>query len=146
VTQDTKVKSKWTTRRKVLTLVAVLACAPMLAIPLGLFWELHEANKCPRGFSDALIAKEYERAYDFTSPELRAAADYPSFLKINDGLTLRMGALKSVDVENSEIKDHIYGWSGTVDADLTFERGTLSFVFVLKKTRGAWKIYSYREQ
>jgi hypothetical protein len=117
-----------------------------MVIMSGLFWELHEANKALRGFSDALIAKQYERAYQFTSPELRATADYPTFVKVHDGLTLRSGDLKNVEVSQSEVKEHSDGWYAAVDADMVFAHGSLPFVFILKKENSSWKIYSYHEQ
>ncbi|HXR39304.1 MAG TPA: hypothetical protein VN776_09435 [Terracidiphilus sp.] len=144
--EEAKIKSKWTTRRKVLTSLAILICIPTLVIAPGLFWELHLANSCFRAFNDALVAKQYERAYDLTSPEFRASTDYPPFLKIHNDLTLRMGGLKKVDVIGSNIQEHSDGWFGTVDADMIFDRGTLHFTFVLKKANSGWRIYNYREQ
>jgi hypothetical protein len=146
VNQVAKIKSKWTTRRKVLTSLAILIFIPILVIAPGLFWELHNANDCLRGFGDALVSKQYEQAYDMTAPEFRTSADYSTFLKVHRDLTLRMGELRKVEVGDSEVKDRADGWYGTVDADLVFDRGTLSFVFVLKKAQGGWRIYSYHEQ
>lgn len=139
-------KSKWTIRRKTLVAFLTLAVVAMLAILPGVFWELHESNKALRGFSDALVSKQYERAYEYTSPELRAVTDYPAFVKVNDGLTLRMGDLKNVEVSQSEVKDKSDGWYGTADVQMNFTRGSLTFTFTLKKEKNAWKIYSYREQ
>jgi hypothetical protein len=141
-----KIESKWTTRRKLLVAFLVLTGTAMVVIMPGLFWELHEANGALRGFSDALIAKQYGPAYDLTSKEFRTSVDFQTFLKVHDGLTVRMGDLKSVEVSQSEVKDRSHGWFGTAEASMNFFRGSLTFDFVLKKEDRAWKIYSYHEQ
>jgi hypothetical protein len=137
-------KPKWTTRRKLLVAFGVLIGSAMVVIPSGLFWELHEANTAFRGFTGALIAKQYERAYDFTSPALRATADYATFVNVHDGLTLRMGNLESVEINKSEVNERKDGWYATLDACLVFDHGSLPFV--LKKAGRSWEIYNYREQ
>jgi hypothetical protein len=146
MTDESKNKPKWTTRRKLLIALVILIGIPIVVILPGVFWELYEANRAIHGFSDALIAKQYERAYEFTAPELRAVTDYPTFVKAHEGLTLRMGDLKSVEVNQSEVKDKSEGWYGTADINMIFTRGSLPFVFVLKKENHSWQIYSYREQ
>ena len=146
VSEESQVKSKWTTRRKLLGSLALLIAAIMVVILPGIFWELHKANKALRAFSVALIAKQYDRAYDFTSPELRAVTGYPTFVKVHDGLTLRFGDLQNVEVDESSVKDRNDAWYATVETQMIFARGSVPFVFVLKKENGSWKIYSYHEQ
>ena len=118
----------------------------MVVILPGLFWELHEANRVLRSFTDGLIAKQYGQAYDLTSKEFRASTDFPTFVKIHDGLTLRIGDLKSVEVDNREVKDRGKGMYGTAEVSMNFSRGSLTFIFDLKKENNSWKIYSYHEQ
>jgi len=146
MTQESGNKSKWTKRRKILVAIAILFAVPLVVFMPGLFWELHKASTALHGFTDALIAKQYERAYEFTSPELRAVTDYPAFVKLHDGLTLRMGDLKDVEVSQIDIKERSDGWHGTADVQMNFARGSLGFAFVLKKENHSWKIYSYQEQ
>jgi hypothetical protein len=144
--EELKVKSKWTMRRKLLVTFALLIGVVMVVILPGVFWELHEANSALHGFSDALIAKQYARAYDLTSQELRASTDFSAFVKVHDGLTVRFGDLKKIDVNQSNVKDQKDGWYATINAHMIFARGSLPFVFILKKDNESWKIYSYHEE
>jgi hypothetical protein len=115
-------------------------------IPAGLFWQLYEANNAFHAFTDALIAKRYQAAYDLTSPELKASADYSTFVKVQDDLARRMGNLQIVNSDNSEVKERSDGWYATVEASLVFDHGSLPFIFVLKKAGRTWQIYNFREQ
>jgi len=146
VIQASGIKSKWTRRRKILVVLAIPLAISLVVVAPGLFWELHKANTALRSFTDALVAKQYKQAYESASLEFRSASDYQTFVKVHDGLNLRMGDLKNVDVSEIEIKDRSNGWYGTADVDMNFARGSLAFVFVLKKEKGSWKIYSYHEQ
>jgi hypothetical protein len=146
VSEKVEAKSRWTTRRKVLVATLILMGTGMVVVMPGLFWQLHEANKALRGFGDALTSKQYGLAYNFTSNEFRTSADFQTFQKVHDGLIVRMGDLKSLEITESQVKEHANGWYGTADARLTFSRGSLDFVFILKKENGSWKIYSYHEE
>jgi len=118
----------------------------MVTILPWVFWQLHDANTALHGFTDALIAKQYERAYGLTASEFRTFTDYGTFVKVHDGLTLRMGDLKSVEWSQSEAKERSDGWYATMDAHLIFTRGSLDFVMVLKKENSSWMVYSYHEE
>lgn len=146
MSEESKVKSKWTTRRKLLVAFALLAGVFMVATMPGLFWELHEAYHSFHSFTDALIAKDYTRAYGSTAPELRAVTDYNAFVKMHENWTSRMGDLRSVEVSHGEINDLGDGWWGNMNARMVFAHGSLFFTFILKKENGSWKIYSYHEQ
>ena len=110
MSEETVTKSKWTTRRKVLAaFLAMVGISTMVIMPT-LFWELHAADKALHGFCDALIAKQYKPAYDFTSKEFQASVDFQKFTKVHDDLTARMGDLKSIEITHSEVKDRSDGW------------------------------------
>ena len=140
------IKTGWSMRRKILTAVMVLACGSFVVIMVGLYSVLRDANKAVRDFGDALRQKQYQRAYSMTSSEFQASASFQTFANVHDGLVLRMGELKSIEVTESEVKERNGGWYGTAEANLNFSRGTSPFVFTLKKESGSWKIYNYREE
>jgi hypothetical protein len=71
--------------------------------------------------------------------------DFQKFTKVHDGLTLRMGDLKSVEITHSEVKDQSDGKYGTAETTMDFARGSLNFTYILKKNDGHWKVYSYHE-
>jgi hypothetical protein len=122
-----------------LVLVATIAILP------GVFWELHRANAALHGFSDALVAKDYGRAYGLTSPTLQSNTKYDVFVKIHRDLEARFGDLKQIEIGNSEVNDRTDAWYGTAEANMIFAKGQVPFIFTLKKEKNEWKIYGYRE-
>jgi len=146
VIEESAAKSKWTTRRKILVALLILPAISLLVVMPALFWELHEANTALHSFNNALIAKQYGPAYDSASKEFRESVDFATFTKVHDGLIVRMGDLKSIEITSSEVKDRGDGWYGTAEVDMNFARGSLPFTFILKKENNSWKIYSYHEQ
>jgi hypothetical protein len=147
VIQETVAKSKWTRRRKIVVAFAILPAVLLFAVIFPyFFWELHRANAALHGLTDALIAKQPEQAYEFTSSDFRAATDYPTFVKSQEALTLRMGDLKEAHVSQTDCKERSDGWHCTADVEMNFARGTLEFVFVLKKGNQSWKLFGYQEQ
>jgi hypothetical protein len=139
-------KPKWTRRKKVIVAAVAIVLAISVPIFAHLFWEIHEAKVVLGVFNQALIAKDYQKAYSLTTPALRANVDYSAFVKVQDGLTARVGALKSSDDGEAEVRDDENGNFATIRTSLVFERGQLPFVFVLKKESGHWLIYRFNEQ
>jgi hypothetical protein len=140
------VKPKWSMRRKILVALLILPCISLLVVMPTLTWELHGANKALRSFTDALVAKQYRSAYSSTSREFQASVDFQTFVKVQDGLTIRMGDLNGVAVTLSEVKERSDGWYGTAETTMNFAHGNLDFTYILRKNDGQWKVYSYREE
>lgn len=138
---------KWTLQRKIIAAIVLLAFVPIVIIMPGLFWELHEANSVLRHFGDALVTRQYRSAYDdFTSKEFQASVDFQTFTKVHQELVLKMGDLKNVEITQNDIKDRSDGWYGTAETTMNFARGSMTFIFILRKTGSHWKIYSYHEE
>jgi len=136
----------WTKTKKLLVAFATIAGVLMITILPGVFWELHEANRTLRDFSGCLIAKDYERAYSLTSPELQKFTDYKAFVKVHEDLNSRLGNLKEAEVNQTEVNDQHDGWYATSNVHLIFAGASLPFTFVLKKEGHTWKVYSYHQQ
>jgi hypothetical protein len=138
-------KPKWTRRKKVI--VAAVAIVLLISVPIfaHLFWEIHKAGQVFSAFNQALIAREYQKAYDLTTPALKANVTYEAFVGVQNGLATRVGALRSFNSGKSEVNEDEDGSFATIHAHLTFERGELPFVFVLKKENGHWLIYKFQE-
>jgi len=96
-------------------------------------------------YTDTLIQKDYESSYAITSPALRAAISYPDFLKYQDLLTAKHGALKSAKQIYWDIETSNGTSTCTIQADLQFESSKLKFEFVLRKEDGIWRVFSYRD-
>jgi hypothetical protein len=146
MSEKPQMKMKWLTLRNLIIAFAVLTGLAMAAIAPGLFWELHKANQALTLFGEALIAKQYDKAYNLTAKELRNVSDYPNFVKAHNDLTNRMGNLRKIHINQSSVKDKSDGWYGTMDAEFIFDRGNLPFAVILKKEDQSWKIYSYHEE
>ena len=144
--EETVTRRKWSQRKKLLSGLAITIGISMCVIFPGLFWQLHEANRSFQNFADALVAKDYSRAYSFTTQEFHNATNYDSFVKANQDIANRMGDLQRVRFIQSDIKETRGGWLGTLDANLVFTKGVVQFSYVLKKEKNNWKIYGYQEQ
>jgi hypothetical protein len=138
-------KPKWTRRKKVIAISAVILLLIIVPIFTHLFWEMHEAGKVFSAFNRALIAKDYQRAYSLTAPDLQSTVNYQAFIAVHDGISSRHGALTSYTREETEVKDDRDGWFANIHARLVFERGEQPFLFVLKRVDGHWRVYSYKE-
>lgn len=129
--------------QKLLIAASVVVGLGCIAALSSVLLQFRGANRVFDGFTDALISKNYTAAYQFTAPEFRAAANYDDFVKVNRDLTDRMGELKKVETNQSDVNEHHDGWVGVIDAELTFAKGDLEFKFKLKKENGVWKIFGY---
>ena len=81
-----------------------------------------------------------------SSEELKQITNFDAFVHTHEMLSARIGDLERIEMEQAEIKDEKNGWFATVNTKLYFSRGSLDFIFVLKKEGRVWKVYSYHEQ
>jgi hypothetical protein len=138
-------KPKWTRRKNAIVVIAAILFLTLAPIFTLLFWEMHVAEKVFNSFNQALIAKQYETAYAITTPALKANVTYEAFVGVQNRLEARVGALRSFTRISSEVKDDEAGFFATIHARLVFDKGELSFAYVLKKENGHWLIYSFNE-
>lgn len=136
-------RNRW---RTAVIVIGVLLLIPLTTVlPWGLY-EIHHANRALHHFIDLAAAKDYEHAYSESAVELRDFSSYEAFVSNFDNLNRRLGDLKDVDIDSTEVKSHRDGMYATADTWLTFARGSAQFTFVLKKEQGVWKVYSLNEQ
>jgi hypothetical protein len=139
-------KPKWTKKKKAIVIIIAISFLIIVPISTNLFWEIHKANEVFRTFQNALISKDYQAAYNLTTPALKANVDYAAFVKVQDGLKIRVGSLQGFDISESAVRNNENGYFSTIRTNLVFERRQLPFIFVLKKESGHWLIYSFNEQ
>jgi hypothetical protein len=94
-------------------------------------------------YTDALIRKDYQGAYNSASPGLRSATSFADLVAYHDKLTNAHGALKSVKQANWHVQTENGVTSSTIQATLQFDRDSMGFEFVLRKEGGVWRVYSY---
>jgi hypothetical protein len=137
--------SQWSLRKRIVLSVAVLILLPTVIVAPYIFWQLHEASDSLHLFGDALIAKDYQKAYKLTDPGLQEFSSFDAFLKAHEGLNGRFGDLTRLSWATLSVKKDGDYWYATADVELQFERAMVPFTFVLKKSN-QWRVYSYHEQ
>ncbi len=140
------VRPKWSKWKKATVAVVVVALFIALPIFAHLFWEIHKARQVFAAFNQALIARDYQKAYNLTAPALMSNVSYEAFVGVENGLAARVGGLQRTDISESSVRDDKNGDFATIRTRLIFERRQLPFVYVLKKENGRWLIYSFNEQ
>ena len=139
-------KPAWTRRKKTIVIAAVAVLVFAVPAFAWMFMEMHAASKAFTSFSDALVSKNYERAYNLTSSDFRAALSQSAFADQQTALCSHLGALKKVVIGPSETEGDQHGWSSTISAKFVFERAERQFTFVMKKEGDSWLVYGYKEQ
>lgn len=139
-------KKFWLVRKKAIYIVLCVTLAPSVPIFLWLFSEMHAAGKALDAFSQRLVAKDYDGAYNATSPEFQAAISRQEFVLQQTTLCTKLGSLKTVTRGGGETNFDSKGGFTTVNATLLFENAERDFSFKLKRVAGSWRVYSYREE
>lgn len=96
-------------------------------------------------YTDTLIKKDYQTAYNIASPAFRAAVSQQDLADYHARLTTRLGAIKSARQTNWEIETKNGVTKSTIQATLDFEHGSEPFEFVLIQEQGTWRVLSYKE-
>jgi hypothetical protein len=135
-----------TKRKRIFMMIG--AAILVLALPAftWMFMEMHAANKALVAFGEALVSKDYDRAYSLTNSDFQAEMDKAAFVEQQKALSMRLGPLKKTVLGASETVGNQHGWSSTISVRFEFERAERQFAFVMKKEGGAWLVYSYTEQ
>jgi hypothetical protein len=146
LTEDIKTNSKWTRRKRVLVIVAVIIA--LVAIPqfVYLFMQAHAANQTFATFGRALVAKDYQRAYNLTSPEFQSATSEATFVSQQESLCSDLGGLEKITEGSYETQRHSDGWSSAISARFTCKQAEKQIDFALKKQGNVWRVYGYRER
>lgn len=137
--------TQWSVRKKIVLGLAAFVLLPVVTVAPYLFWQLNKAGDSLHSYGDALIAKDYQRAYGLTDRTFQSFSSFEVFLKAHEGLTGRFGNLRSLSWATLNVKKHEDYWYATADVQLQFERAMVPFTFVLKKS-DQWRVYSYHEQ
>lgn len=139
-------KVNWTKGKK--TTVVVIAIIVLILTPLfsWVFMQAHEANKAFAEFGDALVAKDYDRAYKLTSPEFQAAMSESAFSNQQTALCSNLGELQKVTRGAFDTSEHEDGWSSDISARFVFAHSERQFDFKMKKQGAEWKVFGYSER
>ena len=97
-------------------------------------------------YSDALVRRDYKRAYELTSKEFRQAVSAEAFVGLQEQLAGRYGRLlamkqgaTAVTIRRSEPD-----WRGVLNVRAHYEHGDLQFIFVLHH-EDRWVLYGCKD-
>ena len=135
-------------KRTVLVLIAIFVVVFSIVMIANIpnFQGMFEAKKVFNAYNQAIISKDYAMAYNLFAPETKANVSYDKFVGIQDKLVQRVGALRNFSTSEMNTKGDDDNKVTTIQANLTFDKGTLQFEFVLKKEHGVWYVYRFDEQ
>jgi hypothetical protein len=139
-------KKFWLVRKKPVYIILGLIIGINVPIFSWLFSEMHAAGKALDAFSQSVIAKDYEGAYNSASKEFQSAISRQDFAEQQSKLCAKLGSLKEVKRGGSETTFNSKGAFTTVDATFVFANTERQFSFKLKKDDGSWRVYGYQEQ
>jgi hypothetical protein len=127
--------------------VVVVLCVLALWVPamIAAFTEMHAASSAFERYGQALVAKDYERAYSLTNTEFQTAMTRQEFIDQQKSLSARYGDLNKVVSTNVETKENTDGWSSTIESKFIYAKDESDFTFAMKKDRGNWLVYGYKE-
>ena len=137
----------WRTRRKLFLILVAVGVLLITAVGFSI-WFRHFASKVEPPmtalniYTDTLIQKDYQSAYQITSPAYRAATSYSELVNYQSNLTREMGSLKSAKQTYWQVNEENGVAIAHIQADLQFERGAQTFQFVLRKEDGIWRVFS----
>jgi hypothetical protein len=134
-------------RRWILLVLAAVIALLIAAVYLCIWFKqfAHEVEPPMTAlniYTDTLIQGDYQSAYIITSPAFRAATPYSELVDYESKLTKQMGNLKSAKQSHWQVNEENGIAMAHIQADLQFERGTLTFQFVLRKEDGIWRVLS----
>lgn len=130
----------------VVTISAVLIVVSWMVIEVGLFVrETAHAMTALNIYTDALIQRDYESAYEVASPAFRAVTSYSALVADQVKLTERFGSLQCANQTYWDIDSINNAKAASIKVNLQFERGRVNFEFALRKEDGIWRVLSYKE-
>jgi hypothetical protein len=102
-----------------------------------------EPSKALSVYTDALIRKDYQGAYNMTSTGFHTSSSLDDVVKFHENVTNQIGALKSVKQTYWHIDTRNGENSSTIQAEMQFEHGSRIFEFDLVEEKGTWRVFRY---
>jgi hypothetical protein len=120
----------------------------LLVVPLMLlaYPRIREVRKAFDRFSNALIARDYQRAYQATGADFQEALSEKDFVAQQEALTEHYGPLKEVSMWDTVIDYSESGQEADLRVDFKYERSTQVFDVAMRSYGGEWKLSGYRQR
>jgi hypothetical protein len=134
--------------RKVLIITAVVCLVTSACVWFVL--RARRALKVPlttvQAFSDAMAKDDFDGAYAFTAPELRASTSRESLDAVEQHLLAEFGKPIRFKAGNIEWEANQYGTHESAEGHWIFQHGQPVFKFDLKYENGHWLIFSFEQR
>ncbi|MGA2898541.1 MAG: hypothetical protein ABSE27_13230 [Acidobacteriaceae bacterium] len=146
MSENIKTISKWSRRNRALFIV--LVCITLVVIPqfVYVFLQAHAASHAFTTFSQALVVKDYQRAYSLTSPEFQSATNEQTFINQQESICSDLGGIEKITKDWYETENYSDGWSSDISARFICKQAERQVDFAMKKRGKIWKVYGYRER
>lgn len=138
-------------RRKWKWLVAALTGSFVVVIGLLLSasWmgrQTQQARLTLHEYDEALIAKDYGKAYSLRDSELQGTLSESGFEKSHELAESRYGKLKEVILAPGQKVGDQNGMTVTINVRVVYENAENHFVVTMKKAGDRWFVHDYRYQ
>lgn len=140
----TRFKSKWLILVGIVAAVAAVFLVPNL-LNAGKQKKLVEASF--QDYANALMARDYARAYDFTSDEFKKAVPFETYAERRRELETEFGPLKSISQEQTYVhgKGSPMRWIAIIEAHEKYKKTELVSACELHLERGAWRVFGCKQ-
>jgi hypothetical protein len=124
--------------------VAFIVFIGLLYAASWMFNQTQQARMTLHEYGDALIAKEYSKAYSLRDSELQKALNESEFEKSHELAASQFGKLKEVILERGEKVGDQNGMTVTINSRLIYENTEHHFAVMMKKEGDRWFVHNYR--
>ncbi|HWG20550.1 MAG TPA: hypothetical protein VG225_08455 [Terracidiphilus sp.] len=125
-------------------IIAFVVVIGLLFAASWMFHEKQEARMTLHKYGDALVAKDYAKAYSLRDSELQKRLTEPEFERSHELAESRYGRLKEVIIESGEKVGDQNGMTVTMISRVVYENAEDRFAVTMKKEGDSWFIKDYR--
>ncbi len=134
-------KGRWLLVAVIVTFVVVIG---LLFAASWMSHETQEARLTLHKYGEALVAKDYAKAYSFRDSELQKRLTESEFEASHELAESRYGRLKEVIIEPGEKVGDQNGMTVTINSRLIYEHAEDRFAVTMRKEGDSWFVHDYR--
>jgi hypothetical protein len=142
---DPKGEMQWPKIR----LILLITGAALLLIPAVVYlpgiWRARNVQAAYHSYNKALVAKDYETAYNLLSEETRAAGSLEGFVQVQQAAIEKHGPLRGFEEGemNARLEDQRLI---AIHTTMIYEKDRVPYAVLLKKHMFVWEIWGVIEE